>query len=192
MMKELSSRGISAAAIKHLGRHYEPDDKKDTGRLFAAEMSPVVGVAEGETVIRLKGGRGLQESICLVERLADTDVIFVEGFKHEPIEKIAVGDIEDLPGTKFRAEQFDEIVEYIDNVVNAERASRDPCGCKKASSKGGEGLSDVNIKIVVNGKKLPANEFVQNMFWETLCGMVRALKGVEKDVDSIEISASKE
>jgi hypothetical protein len=53
-------------------------------------------------------------------------------------------------------------------------------------------LSDLKIKIVVNGKKLPANEFVQKMFWETLCGMVRSLKGVDEDIDSIEISASKE
>lgn len=53
-------------------------------------------------------------------------------------------------------------------------------------------MSEVKIKISVNGKKVPANEFIQGMFWETLCGMVRSLKGVEKDIESIEISASKE
>ena len=63
---------------------------------------------------------------------------------------------------------------------------------RKESLKGGEGLSDVDIKIVVNGKKLPTNPFVQKMFWETLCGMARSLKGVEQEIESIEISASKE
>lgn len=53
-------------------------------------------------------------------------------------------------------------------------------------------MSDVEIKIVVNGKKLPTNPFVQKMFWETLCGMARSLKGVEQEIESIEISASKE
>lgn len=58
--------------------------------------------------------------------------------------------------------------------------------------RGGEGLSNLKIKIVVNGKKLPANAFVQKIFWETLCGMSRSLRGVDKEITSIEISASKE
>jgi hypothetical protein len=53
-------------------------------------------------------------------------------------------------------------------------------------------LSDLKIKIVVNGKKLPANEFVQKIFWETMCGMVRSLRDVDENIESIEISASKE
>jgi len=53
-------------------------------------------------------------------------------------------------------------------------------------------LSDLKIKMVVNGKKIPANDFVQNMLWETLCGMARSLKGVDQEITSIEILASKE
>lgn len=45
---------------------------------------------------------------------------------------------------------------------------------------------------MVNGKKLPTNEFVSSIFWETLCGMMRSLKGVDSEIEKIEISASKE
>jgi molybdopterin-guanine dinucleotide biosynthesis protein MobB len=191
LMKELKKRGISAAAIKHLGRHYEADKEKDTGRLAAAKFNPVMGISDSETIIHLNGKMDLQESLELVGELADVDVIFIEGFKNEPMEKIAVGDIEELPGTIFRSEQVDEIIKYINKKVSAERAKSISCGCGK-TLKGGEGLSDLKIKIVVNGKKIPANDFVQNMFWETLCGMARSLKGVEQEIESVEISASKE
>jgi hypothetical protein len=113
------------------------------------------------------------------------------------MEKIAVGDIKELPGTKFRSVQFKEILSYIEETVELERknlmapcCAEDPKGVKRR--KEGESVSEVKIKIVVNGKKMPANGFVQSMFWETLCGMARSLKGVGKDIESIEISASKE
>lgn len=135
LMKELSKQHITAAAIKHLGRHYESDRKKDTGRLAAAKLDPVIGVADDETVIHLNGKMSLQESIDLVGGLAAVDVIFVEGFKNEPIEKIAVGDIKELPGTKFRSEQFDEIVGYIEKTVDAERAEGRSCSCGCAENR---------------------------------------------------------
>jgi molybdopterin-guanine dinucleotide biosynthesis protein len=172
--------------------------KKDTGRLAIAGFNPVIGVAEDESVIHIDGKIDVWESIDLVHRLAVTDVILVEGFKNEPMEKIAVGDIKELPGTKFRSEQFKEILAYIEETIEAERAKlMVPCCCGedsrvKKKQKEGEDVSEVKIKIVVNGKKLPANEFVQSMFWETLCGMARSLKGVDKDIESIEITASKE
>jgi molybdopterin-guanine dinucleotide biosynthesis protein MobB len=198
LMKGLKKRGISAAAVKHLGGHYEADKKKDTGRLAIAGFNPVIGVAEDESIIHIDGKIDVRGSIDLVHRLAVVDVIFVEGYKNEPMEKIAVGDIKELPGTKFRSNQFKEILAYIEETVEAERAKlAAPCCCgedsrAKGKQKEGEGMSEVKIKIVVNGKKLPTNEFVQSMFWETLCGMARSLKGVDKDIESIEISASKE
>lgn len=131
LINELEKRGISAAVIKHLGRHYDSERKKDTGRLAAANFNPVIGVADDETIIRLKGGIGLQEAIGLSRSLVTADVLFVEGFKNEPIDKIAVGDIEDIPGTKFRSEQFDEIVDYIENTVKSERISSGSCSCSR-------------------------------------------------------------
>ncbi len=198
LMKELKKRDISAAAVKHLGKHYEADKKKDTARLALAGFNPVIGVAEDESVIHIDGKIDVWGSIGLIHRLAVADVIFVEGYKNEPMEKIAVGDIEELPGTKFRSEQLKEILAYIEETVEAERAKlMVPCCCGEGpivdkKRKGGEGVSELKIKIVVNGKKLPANEFVQSIFWETLCGMVRSLRDVDKKIESIEISASKE
>jgi len=53
-------------------------------------------------------------------------------------------------------------------------------------------MTDVKLKIAVNGKNIESNEFVKNMLWETLAGMMRSLKGVDKDLKTIEISAKKE
>jgi len=197
LMGELKKRGISAAAVKHLGRHYEPDPRKDTTRLAKAGFDPVVGVADGELAIRLSGHDDLWDSISLVQLLSSPDVIFVEGFKNEPIEKIAVGDIEELPRTVFRAEDMPQIIEYISRRAEEERAysracrdgrSRKP---SKSSHKEGGRMIGVELRLVVNGKKLAANEFVENMIWETLSGMMRSLKGVEGEIRSIEISAKK-
>lgn len=130
LIKELRKRGISAAAVKHLGRHYEADKKKDTGRLAIAGFNPVIGVAEDESVIHIDGKIDVWAAIGLVHRLAVADVILVEGFKNEPLEKIAVGDIKELPGTKFRSEQFKEILAYIEETVEAEREKlMPPCCC---------------------------------------------------------------
>lgn len=198
LVEELKRNGVSASVVKHLGRHYEPDPKKDTARLARAGFDPVVAVADGELVIRLAGHDDLRSAVSAIELLSSPDVIFVEGFKNEPIEKIVVGDIEELPGTIYRAEDESAILQYILKRVEEERSLR-PCGCKAESGKGYQGpvgigggrMAEVDLKLVVNGKNLAANEFVKNMMWETLSGMMRSLKGVEGDIKSIEISAKK-
>jgi len=195
LMKDLMRRGITASVVKRLGGRYEPGGKKDTDRLAAAGFSPVIGIAEGEILVSMKGGLSLQDALDTLKGPGHADVIFVEGFKHEKLEKIAVGDIKRLPGTKFRAEQFDEIVEYIEEKVRKERDSVKKDGCceeTELTCKGGEKLPKLKVKIVVNGKKLPANPFVQKIFWETTCGMVKSLRGADKKIDSLEISISKE
>lgn len=198
LIRMLEKKGITAAAVKHLGRHYRPDPKKDTTRLASAGFDPVAAVADGELVLRLAGHDDLWSAVSAIELLSSPDVIFVEGFKNEPIEKIAVGTIEELPGTIFRATDISETIQFIVRRVEKERASL-PCGCKirevKAlkgvSRKRGERVTDVELKLVVNGKKIAANDFVKNMMWETLSGMMRSLKGVEGEIESIEISAKK-
>jgi molybdopterin-guanine dinucleotide biosynthesis protein MobB len=200
LIKELKKRGISAAAVKHLGRHYEPDPGKDTTRLVKAGFDPVIGVADGELILHLSGHDDIWSSISLIQLVSAPDVIFVEGFKNEPIEKIAVGDIEELPGTVLRAKDSDKdkILQYIVKRIKEERETS-ACGCGHKSIDRPSGstisrgvkMADVDLKLIVNGKKLAANEFVQNMIWETLSGMMRSLKGVEGEIRSIEISAKK-
>lgn len=195
LMAELRGRGVSASVIKHLGGHYESGGKKDTDRLTAAGFSPVIGIAEDETLVSMKGGINLQDALDMLQGAGHADVIFVEGFKHEKLEKIAVGDIKRLPGTIFRAEQFDEIVRYIEKKVKKERDSMKKNSCCEEidlTCKGGEKVPKLKVKIVVNGKKLTANPFVQKIFWETTCGMVKSLRGVDKEIESLEISLSKE
>lgn len=47
-----------------------------------------------------------------------------------------------------------------------------------------------NVELVVNGKKIGLNNFVQGFISETLIGMVKSLHGVD-EVETIELKVSK-
>jgi len=130
LIKQLGEKGISAAAIKHLGGQYEFDPDKDTGRLAKSGFDPVVGVGNNQLIIRMSGHDNLWSAISLIQLLSSPDVIFVEGFKNEPIEKIAVGEIKKLPGTVFHADQLGQIIQYIQERVADEKSSE---SCKIGS-----------------------------------------------------------
>jgi len=127
LMVELKKKGISAAAVKHLGGHFEFDAKKDTGRLAKAGFDPVAGIAKDQLIIRMAGNSDLWSAVMILQLLSEPDVIFVEGFKNEPIPKIAVGEIKKLPGTLYRAEQLKQILQYIQEKVEEEKNAVSYC-----------------------------------------------------------------
>lgn len=206
LFKELKDRNISAAAIKHAGPGFVETLVHDSGRLAKAGYDPVVLITDKMVSIRIQGFRELEEMIRAVKVLFDVDLIIIEGFKNASIEKIAIGEIEELPGTvmsinsiqsKGFEEQFDKAVIYItDHLAKEKEGMNSSCPCNDdpydENSKSGGKMSDITLKILVNGEKVPTNEFVESIYWETMCGMVRSLKGVDKDIKSIEILASKE
>jgi len=203
MMDELKRRDISAAAIKHLGIHYKEDYSTDTGRLAKVGYNPVVGVTNSAMMMRLARSGELQSTVSLINLISDVDIIFAEGFKKAPIEKIAVGNIKELPGTVMHlpsvlSEQFNEVANYIvERIKQEKRESVLPSrwissGQARGKITWGVDVSKINLKIMVNGKKLPTNQFVKTMFWQTLSGMMRSLKGVDPEINRIEITAYKE
>lgn len=118
LMDEIKVRGYRAAAIKHLGEDFREDLSGDTGRLARAGYDPIVAISNEMFTIRMSGYHDLSKVISMVEFLSDPDVIFIEGFKHARIKKIAVGDIRELPGTVMRissvlSNEFDQVVKFI-------------------------------------------------------------------------------
>jgi len=135
LMDELRMRGYRAAAIKHLGPDFREDFSGDTGRLARAGYDPIVAISDNMFTFRMSGYYDLSKVISLVEFLSEVDVIFVEGFKHAQIKKIAVGDIKELPGTVMRissvlSAEFDRVVKFIIDQIKEEKSNsaRNPFG----------------------------------------------------------------
>ncbi len=49
----------------------------------------------------------------------------------------------------------------------------------------------MNMKLVVDGKGIPLNEFVEKILNGTIVGAVTSLKGIERDWKKIEITISR-
>jgi len=49
----------------------------------------------------------------------------------------------------------------------------------------------MELALRVDGKKIPLNEFVENMLSGSVVGAVTALKGIKSDWEKIEIEISK-
>ncbi|OUJ18329.1 hypothetical protein AMET1_1241 [Methanonatronarchaeum thermophilum] len=45
----------------------------------------------------------------------------------------------------------------------------------------------MQVELVIDGKKLPINGFVQRMIGNSMEGMIEALHGVDEDWDGVEI-----
>lgn len=126
LMDELKIRGYRAAAIKHLGLDFREDFSGDTGRLARAGYDPVVAISNEMFTVRMAGYHDLSKVISMVEFLSNPDVVFVEGFKNARINKIAVGDIKELPGTVMRinsvlSNEFDQVVKYVIDQIKEDK-----------------------------------------------------------------------
>ena len=49
----------------------------------------------------------------------------------------------------------------------------------------------MNMKLLVDGKVIPLNEFVEKILNGTIVGAVTSLKGIERDWKKIEITISR-
>ncbi len=48
----------------------------------------------------------------------------------------------------------------------------------------------MKLKLIVDGKEIPVNEFVENMLTGTIVGGVNSLRGIQEDWKSIKIEIS--
>jgi len=94
LVKELKGRGYSVATVKHIPRKNFTLDREgsDTWKHARAGADLVVGASKGETAFLVQEGRGLGETLGLMESLGSYDFAIVEGFKRESIPQIVVAD----------------------------------------------------------------------------------------------------
>jgi molybdopterin-guanine dinucleotide biosynthesis protein B len=91
VLQELQRRGIAAAVLKH-GRHWEPDESKDSSRYASAAkagslfVSPKGWTLEAYTEQEMP----LEKAVALLRAATGCRFVLVEGYKNANIPKIAV------------------------------------------------------------------------------------------------------
>jgi len=188
----LKSRGHTVGVIKHAGHGFSPDQPdKDSCKLQEAGAEGVVLVGSGQIGFL---GRVDENDPMLLDRIEQTfffdrDIVLTEGFKKSDKPKIVVL-------TRGREEQL--LKEIEGNIVAT-------IGEKPVRSDGAhfrpddpEGLVQIledrflkdrnrpSLRVVLDGKNIPMNHFVQEMVRSGIMGMLSPLKGY-KDSRMVEV-----
>jgi molybdopterin-guanine dinucleotide biosynthesis protein B len=186
LTRELVRRGRSVCYIKHT--HSEPSfdgGDTDTARMSAAgATTSVLAGAATTTSFRSSGDEGLEE-VSFREAIPGA-IVLAEGFKSVPGKKIAIagGDLdiaslegvvavvgeapEGFDGRAFQPAQIAEICDLIEELLATSPEQH------------------WSTRLLIDGKELPLNTFVQDSMAMTLRGMCEPLRGGKANA-SIEI-----
>lgn len=179
LTRELVARGRRVCFIKHA--HEAPlldGTDTDTDRLRRAGAAVTILAGEQSTIVfRTDGGETL-ETIAGRDAPAG-DIVLAEGFKNTPGMKIAIAggdlDIEELGGVI--AVVGDPPPSYTGRVFRPDDV-QDLCDAIEDALAGPE--AGWATSLVIDGRDVPLNTFVQKMIGSTLMGMSAALDGVEE------------
>lgn len=201
LVQKLVAEGYSIATIKHIP--YEDftidTEKKDTWLHANAGARLVVASAPNEVTFMVKNGMTLDQITCIVEKMLKPDLILVEGYKGESIEKIAVGDIEEQPNTVFRYDgDLEKILDHVRRGIGIERVYKQlprvncgKCGfdCAKMATliyTGEKDLADcpsfsqLNVTLEADDEEIPLGHFTRDLIANVVNGMVSSLKGTDE------------
>jgi molybdopterin-guanine dinucleotide biosynthesis protein B len=178
----LRAKGYRIGTIKHgvHGFHLDQAGKDSWRHAQAGAEVAIISTPQGLGVFRsLEGEMSLEELI--VAYLPDIDLVLAEGFKGERIPKIEVhrgalggelltGEQDGLLGvvsdvvlpTKvplFSPNDPQSLADYLEDKFLRQRASEE-------------------IQLAIDGRRVPLNPFVQDLFHSLLLAMVAPLKGI--------------
>lgn len=137
--------------------------------------------------------------VKLVREAVRPDILFLEGFKHASLDKVGVGDIPALPGTVLRvdpkkASDRRALARLVEMRIRTSRvAGRLPgvdcgkCGLDcarfaaavaagKRKLSGCVNLSEVRLRVLVDGEEVPLGRFPKEIVASALLGLVAPLK----------------
>lgn len=172
------------ATIKHSPTEDYIIDKegKDSFRHIIAGSDMTVLVMKDKifSFKKLKENLPLSELVEIIRKIEDFDFLIIEGYKEEKYPKVEVyrkkasenlisnpeellaiitNDKISTSAKVFSFSEIKKIIKYLENNLEEEK-------------------QDVELKI--NGRKIPLNNFVKNIFKNTIKGMVFSLKGIEE------------
>ncbi len=164
LIHKLCKNGYKVASIKKTDKKIGIDQRgKDTWKHSSVGSELVVLSSPVETDIIYKKKLYNEYLFKVISNFDDFDVILIEGSREKNIPKIRVGDIKIRENTIFNyKENFDEIYDYIKKEINKSK------------------VIEKDIKIYVNGKKVPLSEFPSKVILNGILGMLKSLKGINQ------------
>lgn len=188
----LTGKGYSVGVIKHTGHDFSLDQPgKDTHRLRLSGAAGVALVGSGQ--IGFFGKMNEAETL-MADRLeqsffSDRDIILTEGFKKGDKPKIAVL-------TKGKEEQlFKDLEGSIVATVGDIPVRKDVPHFKPDNPEGLvelleqrflKGQRKPSIRVILDGKNIPMNHFVQEIVRSGILGILSSLKGF-RDSQKVEV-----
>lgn len=188
----LKAKGYSVGVIKHTGHAFSLDQPgKDTHKFGKAGADGVVLIGSGQIGYL---GKLEETEAMLLDRIEqsffhDRDIILTEGFKQGDKPKIVVM-------TKGKEEQLLQEIKGSIVATVGEKPVRSDLPHFKPDDP--EGLVQIledrflkdrtrpSIRVILDGKNIPMNHFVQEIVKSGLMGMLSPLKGF-KDSRVIEV-----
>ena len=196
LVAALVKKGYSVASVKHTPHSKSIDcEGKDTWRHWIAGSDPVVFSSNVETSIIKHSKMPLEDISDIVMTRFLPDVLIIEGCKEGAFPKVAVGKVKPRKGTVLVNPSITKLVRYISGEVAVEKVLEElpgldcgKCGLDcvglarsivagKRKLEDCKELSDLEVEICVDGRRIAAGRFVSTIVDDTVRGMLSSLKG---------------
>jgi molybdopterin-guanine dinucleotide biosynthesis protein B len=168
IINKLTEEGFKIASVKISDKKLDIDSEgKDSWNHAKAGSKLVVLCSKNETDFLLKKREETDKIVEQISSIGNYDLILIEGAKENFIPKIRLGDIDIRDNTILTySGNFKELIKLIKNEIYRRNYVKD-------------------MVIKVNGEPIPLTDFPTEFIKNTVCGMLKSLKGVNeiKDVE---------
>ncbi len=164
LIKKLTIDRYKVATIKKTDKKISMDKKgKDTWKHSSSGSILVVLSSPIETDIIIKDKIPTLDIIQNISEFGCYDVILIEGAREPTIQKIRLGNIKERDNTIFTyKDNFEDLYGLVKKEID-----------KKIKF-------NYNIAIWVNSKAIPLTEFPADIIKNSINGMIKSLKGIDK------------
>jgi len=196
LVKALVGSGYRVASVKHTSDAKSIDSEgKDTWRHSKAGSDPVAFMSSVETSIIRHSRTSEEDLVRLMLREFQPDILVIEGNKEGDYPKVRMGDVPKRRGTVLSNPTLKKLLAYVEREVAVERVRRKlagldcgKCGLdcdrlaravvdKKRKVSDCKELTDVEVEVLVGGRKVATGRFVSEIVDSTVRGMLSSMKG---------------
>lgn len=193
LIPELRKRGLAVAVIKHCSHGFDLEPEgKDSWKFVEAGSDGVAMISSDRSVVMRKNHRDKDFLRIAGEYFYDMDMVLVEGGASDrSLKKIEVmrrGSREKLESS------LDELIAVVsDSEIALDKPVFQSGQIKELADflEKDLGSKESMVTLYLDGKSVPLNSFVQNIFENTTLGMVKSLKGIKEEVRRITLSIIK-